>query len=208
MATCRRWTLGSGAMALAAATAALMAGCFVGSSSSSSSGSAPSSGGGVGYASSSGGGPSGQPMLVVVDTGGVFNPPQPGQGVGVFTEYQAGGHWHVSWTCDTSVTGLDCPFTIAVSVNQGTIANVTNQLSSTGSQLSQPSAVELSASTTTTTAADGVLFDTLPGATITLEVQVNGADNGAFLFFVQEHAVNGGYKGTLTDPLMLQPSTP
>src|SRR4051812_44711678 len=39
------------------------------------------------------------PMLVVVDTNQVLDA-KPGDGVGVFTEYSAGGKWRIWWTCD------------------------------------------------------------------------------------------------------------
>ncbi len=185
--------------------AALATGCFMSSSSSSGTSSGPASGGG--YASSSGAGATGQPMLVVVDTGQKLTA-DGGLGVGVFTEYQAGGHWHVWWTCDSAQTGLDCHFQVNASVAKGTLGNVESQLASQGAQLTQPSAGQISATSTTSTLTDGVLFDTAPGATITLDARLDGADNGAFLFFVQDGMVNGGYKGILSDPLMLQPSAP
>jgi hypothetical protein len=53
-----------------------------------------------------------------------------------------------------------------------------------------------------------VLFDTDPGATITLTATVGGLYNGQFLFWVQGGQVNGGYTGTVTDPLMLVGATP
>src|SRR5437868_4514680 len=43
------------------------------------------------------GSPSATPILVDVDTNGTMTA-APGQGVGVFTEYTAGGHWHIWWT--------------------------------------------------------------------------------------------------------------
>jgi hypothetical protein len=133
---------------------------------------------------------------------------QPGQGVGVFTEYKTGGHWHVWWTCDTNVTGLTCHFQVDVSVASGSVSNAGNQLTDPGDQITQPSSNEVSATTVTTTATDGITFDTTPGAIITLDAKIDGSDNGAFLFFVQEGQVNGGYQGVLDDPLMLEPSTP
>lgn len=191
--------------AAAAAMAALLAGCFVGSSSSNSSGSSgsgPASGGGSG-----GGASSGQPLLVVVDTGQTLTA-EGGLGVGVFTEYRAGGHWHVWWACDTGVTQLPCQFRVDASVATGTISSVTSELTSTTAPIAQTSPSEITATTSTTTGVDGVRFDTTPGATITLDAQINGAENGAFLFFVQAGTVNGGYKGAISDPLMLQPSSP
>ena len=64
--------------------------------------------------------------------------------------------------------------------------------------------------TTTTTAVDGVTFDTvLPAGTtpvITLDAKLNGVEDPTYLFFVQNGQINGNYTGQLTDPLMLEPS--
>ena len=54
------------------------------------------------------------PILVDVDTDKTMTA-APGEGVGVFTEYAAGGHWRVSWTCDTKVNPqgpLTCDFLV------------------------------------------------------------------------------------------------
>jgi hypothetical protein len=209
----------SGALALASALAAFgMAGCFGDTSSSSSGfGNAPIY---FDAGSSSSGAASGQPLLAVVDTGQTLSAPA-GQGVGVFIEYQTGGHWHLSWTCDTELTGRDCPFGIAVALASsgsgpavdggaavGAIANVSDELMSTDAAWSMPASAELAVSSTTSTALDGIGFDTFPGATITLTVTLSGVENGSFFFFVQDGKVNGGYKGTISDPLMLVPSAP
>jgi hypothetical protein len=207
------WASGSVRGGFAAlALAALGTGCFS-STSGSSSGSAGGSGG-VSYGgSSSGAGAPAQPLLVVVDTGQTLTA-QGGQGVGVFTEYQQGGHWHVWWTCDTALTQLDCQFQVTVSGGSGgasgasPLTAVAAQFASAGAQYSQPSVAEIVATSTTSLGVDGLDFDATPGGTITLEAQVNGTGNGSFLFFVQDGQVNGGYKGAISDPLMLQPSAP
>ena len=41
-----------------------------------------------------------------------------------------------------------------------------------------------------------------------LDAKLDGVGDPAYLFFVQDGSVNGGYSGMLTDPLMLEPSTP
>jgi hypothetical protein len=139
-------------------------------------------------------------MLVLVDPDRTMNAAG-GEGVGVFTEYQTGGHWRVWWTCDTNKTNQACHFDIAVSVASGSITNLQPD------RFVQTSPQKLEAVTTTTTARDGVEFDTAAGATITLAAQIDGQWDGSFLFFVQDGKINGGY-GTVTDPLMLQPLTP
>jgi hypothetical protein len=178
-----------------------------------------SGGGGVAYgggSSSSGGstttsGGNTQPMLVDVDPNRTMSA-NPGDGVGVFTEYQSGGHWHVWWTCDTNKTSESCPFDVTVSVSTGTIANVAGQTVQTGATFNQGSQTRVEAITTTTTGIDGITFDTVvPSGTtpiITLDAKLGGVEDPSFLFFVQDGQINGNYTGSLTDPLMLEPSTP
>jgi len=150
--------------------------------------------------------PSAQPLLADVDTGQTMKA-QPGEGVGFFTEYSAGGHWHVWWTCDTNQTGGSCPMKIDVSVASGTISNVTPDTAADTSAISM-SSQKIEAVTTTTTGVDGMRFDTAPGAIITLGASVNGCYDGSFLFFVQSGKVNGGYQGVLTNPIQLEGSSP
>jgi hypothetical protein len=151
-------------------------------------------------------------MLVDVDPNRTMTA-TPGQGVGVFTEYQTGGHWHVWWTCDTSKTDLGCSFDVNVSVASGTIANLAGQTLGTSDRLAQASPQQIEATTTTTTAVNGMTFDTPLDASgdvpiITLQAKLNGQADGSFLFFVQGGKINGGYPDPVTDPLMLEPSTP
>jgi hypothetical protein len=167
----------------------------------------PGYAGGTGSSSGSGGGtPATKPMLVLVDTDRVMNA-NPGDGVGVFTEYRSGGHWRIWWTCDTNKTSQSCSFAVTAT-SSGAISNVAGMSLAAGDTVQPSSGTEASASTTTTTSVQGMTFDTAPGATITLDAQMDGQETGEILFFVQDGKINGGYMGTLTDPLMLQPSTP
>jgi hypothetical protein len=191
----------------------LLAGCAVETTaptSSSGSGTAyPGPYGGSstrGSGSSSGATASAQPMLVDVDPNRTMTA-QPGQGVGVFTEYVTGGHWHIWWTCDTNQTSFDCSFDVTVSAGGGPITNAVGEALAATDRMVQSSAGQIEVVTQTSTATSGVLFDTSPGAVITLDAKMNGQDDGAFLFFVQGGQVNGGYQGALTDPLMLEPSS-
>jgi hypothetical protein len=166
--------------------------------------SAPSYGFATGGSSSSAAAPGPQaPVVVLVDPDRTLNA-QPGQGVGVFTEYQTGGHWHVWWTCDTAANGNGepCFFQIVVSVPSGRlIPNYSRQDSS----FSQPTPQSITSTTTTTTAIDQVYFDAAPGQAIQLDARLNSIRDGRFLFFVQNSLVNGGYTGMLSDPLILSP---
>jgi hypothetical protein len=188
-------------LAFIAATG-FMAGCLVDSTPA---GSSSSSGGYVTPPSASGSssGPA-QPLVVDVDANQTLQA-TPGQGIGVYVEYETGGHWNVSWTCDTSLTSLSCNFVVDASVTAGTLVNSTGDDLEANDMLTQESTQHLEAATTTTTGIDGIRFDTAPGATLTVGVQLNAPVS---FFFVQDGQVNGGYKGVLTNPLMFHPSNP
>lgn len=196
----------------AAVTSTVLVGCVVDNTSDGGgSGGSYYAGGGSSGGSGSTGTTSGQPMLVDVDPNRTMTA-TPGQGVGVFVEYQTGGHWNVWWTCDTSLSNLSCSYDITVSVSTGTIANPASQAFESSDSLLQNSSVSIEALTTTTTQTDGMTFDTVvPDGTtpvITLTAYLDGQASGSFLYFVQNGAINGNYSGTLTDPLMLEPSSP
>jgi hypothetical protein len=188
-----------GSIIAAAGVVGLLAGCVADSSSSS---------GGVGgsgpYGASSSGGGTTQLILVRVDTDATLVT-TPGNGIGVYIEYQSGGHWRVSWTCDTALTNLSCNFVVDASVATGTIASPTPDGFLSGDSLTQPSSRRVEAVTTTTGDEDAMLFDTTPGAVITVSVSLNAPVS---FFFVQDNQGNGGYKGTLTNPLLFEPTSP
>ena len=209
------WAVGRSCLLGAGIASIWLVGCGVDATSESGGGGGygyASSSGGSGTTSSSSGGTNRQPMLVDVDPNQTLSA-SPGDGVGVFTEYKTGGHWHVWWTCDTNMTALSCAFDVKVSVTTGSIASAAAQLGDRGDALTQADAQDIEATANTTTGTDGITFDTVvpTGTTpvITLTATINGTADPEFLFFVQKGEVNGGFPASrLTDPLMLEPSTP
>ena len=63
-----------------------------------------------------GGAPNG--VTAVVDTNRSLSATA-GQGVGVFVEYDSGGHWDITWTCDTALSKESCDFSLAFTVVGG-----------------------------------------------------------------------------------------
>jgi hypothetical protein len=149
-------------------------------------------------------------MLVEVDSNQTMNA-QPGEGVGVFVEYNTGGHWHVWWTCDTNQTSQGCDFSVSLAAATGNISNV-DATELAGGLYSAPTPSRLEARSSTTTDVKGFRFDTDAGAVITLEATLASTagdiKDGSFLFFVQDGKVNGGFAGKLTNPLRLQGNVP
>lgn len=147
--------------------------------------------------------------VATVDTGVMLTVP-PGTGVGVFVEYAAGGHWHLWWTCDTTLSGLSCTFDVVATIPTGTITNVTGDRLESDDSLTTPSSTEVALLTNTTTGVDGVFFDTAPGATITVVQRIGNTQDGAFFYWSQMGTIEGGpaTKVAVDDPLSFVPSSP
>ncbi|NOU29881.1 MAG: hypothetical protein HOO96_18405 [Polyangiaceae bacterium] len=141
------------------------------------------------------------PILARLDADKTMNA-KGGDGVGVFVEYQSGGHWHVWWTCDTSLTGQACTFTHQIT--GGPFRNIKSEGAGRDANDS------IATTSTVTSGVADMFFDTDAGATITIQSTVAGADNadGRYFFFVQEGKVNGGFAGRLSNPLQFQPTSP
>jgi hypothetical protein len=187
-----------------------IAGCYGGTPTSSSSG---GSGEYVGGYATEDAGPAATPvMLAFVDTGRTLTV-TPGQGVGVFVTYQAGGTWLIQWTCDTTITNESCDFAINVGVAVGppSLALLPNTVGSGETvQLvaADPTEPAIQIMATTSAQQEQVSFTTSPGATINVGVQLGGLPSSQYFFFVQNGQVNGGYTGSLSDPLEFQPTSP
>jgi len=172
---------------------------------------------GVGYGSAGGGypqgddggAPSAHPILAPIDTNQTMSA-QPGQGVGVFTEYDSGGLWHIWWTCDSAVdySNPPCAFDVKVTAQTGAITAVSADSFGAGDGYTQTAAASVEATSTVSTGLEGIHFQTAPGATITLDATVGGLHDGRFLFFVEGGKVDDGFTGTVTDPIMLVGATP
>jgi hypothetical protein len=145
-------------------------------------------------------------MLVEVDTDQTMTAVG-GDGVGVFIEYAKGGHWHVWWTCDTTRTQQSCEFSVSAAATSGNISNL-DSAELAGGFTTSPTASRVDAKSTTTSQVHGMRFDTDAGAIVTIDAAVGGLKDGAFLFFVQDGKVNGGFAGRLTNPLQVQGKTP
>ena len=147
------------------------------------------------------------PMVVSVDTNQTMNA-KGGEGVGVFVEYRAGGHWHVWLTCDTSVSGQDCSFKLSAGAASGSLRNLLPTSAGTAQVDVSNIGGAIAVSSRITTEVAGIDFDSDPGARVTIDASVSGLHTGDFFFFVQDGTVNGGFAGKFTNPLAFEPSQP
>jgi hypothetical protein len=147
-----------------------------------------------------------QPLTVVVDTNQTMTA-QGGQGVGVFVQYAAGGHWHVFWACDTQLSGLPCDYKLTITGTS--IANAKPSQFEQTDALDSATTDQLVATTHVTTGIDAVDFDATPGADMKIDLTMSGLRSGEFFFFVENGQVNGNFPSDkLSDPLIFEPSTP
>lgn len=143
------------------------------------------------------------PVLVEIDTNAKLEA-DPGEGVGVFAEYASGGKWHLFWACDTNQTKKECDYQVRVQSAAGKVSNVVDEagkpIATTGG--------DIVLRRTIGTRNDGIRFDGPPGGVVTVEVTLDGRADNVLFFFVQDGKLNGGYEGTLTNPIKLQGKTP
>jgi hypothetical protein len=141
---------------------------------------------------------------VVVDTGATMSA-APGTGVGMFVQYDEGGHWTVFTTCDTERSGLDCEFDILVTTvyPSDRIANVDGFELSSGDTFTQ-SADSVNLVTLTNFGMNGMFFDTDPGAEIEIDVLIDGVPQPQYVYAVSNGRL---VEGVETNPVDFIPDT-
>jgi hypothetical protein len=145
-----------------------------------------------------------QPMKVAIDPD-VKLTAAPGDGVGVFVEYGSGGHWHIWTTCDTSHSSSVCSFDIFASTIDGSAIDFTGQDLEGYDFTSKNTdgSVEFYAETSSDT--DAVDLTTTPGATLQLEVRLDGNSAPAYVDWFGAGVL---HKGAPTNPVLFVPKTP
>jgi hypothetical protein len=142
---------------------------------------------------------------VVVDPGAQMSA-SPGEGVGLFVQYQGDGRWDLFTTCDTAVTGAACNFDVVISADPGVYFSgiVGTDLGPSGS-VSLQSDGSIRLVTDTDFATDGVSFDADAGATIEVDVLLDGVAQPQFIFAVSNGVLLQGMPG---NPVDFTPAAP
>lgn len=145
-------------------------------------------------------------QLVAIDADATLEA-SPGKGVGVFVEYATGGHWNVLTTCDSNTPvnqGIPCGFDIFATVLDG--GSIDNPK---GRELAGKDGIEIQADgtvhlyTENTLSLSGISFDTAPGATVELEVYLDGVADPHFIYWVGREIL---HRGAPSNPIDFQPS--
>lgn len=126
-----------------------------------------------------------------------------GSGVGVFVEYQSGGHWRIYVGCDTEKSGLDCNFdVIAQPVGASPITSVTPEGLERDDSLTLVGSDVVELVTRTDLDFDGFSLDTEPGAVLSVDAYLDGSCTN-YVYWVGDGAV---HDGAPSSPIELEPS--
>ena len=110
----------------------------------------------------------------------------PGVSVGYYVTCEAGGQWHVRWTCDSYASGFGCAFDGQVTATaDSTLTNLQPyQLErSDDVWMVDEAGTAIGYSALASTAVDGFDFEAPAGAKVTFDLLVDGYRYWQFVFF-------------------------
>ncbi|WP_438028381.1 hypothetical protein [Sorangium sp. So ce233] len=149
--------------------------------------------------------PTNNPMRVSIDTDALLSS-EPGEGVGIFVEYAAGGTWTLWTTCDTNQSQVACSFDLYASVD-------------TSSELFDIEGIDIEKTDATRLVDEGVAyfhaetgsdidamaFTTTEGAVVRLEAYLDGAQEPRYVYWFGDGIL---HEGAPTNPLDFEPTVP
>ncbi len=127
-----------------------------------------------------------------------------GVGAGAFVEYEAGGTYHITTSCDSD-NGSDCLWDIVVQPLEGTIVSAAPLDLEGDDSLSFGPDDQLRLVTRTGRDFDGFMVQTEPGASVSVDVLLDNACGNRYLFWVGDGAL---HRGAPSNPIALIPSAP
>jgi hypothetical protein len=147
-----------------------------------------------------------EPMLVNIDSDVALDA-KPGDGVGVFVEYYAGGTYRIWTTCDTNFSGATCPFDIFTSVDTSSsiIAITEENLEKFDSITVQQTQGTVDLHFETDSDYDAIEIDVTPGAILRVEALIDGTSDPRFVYWFGNGVL---HEGAPTSPVDLSPSKP
>jgi hypothetical protein len=144
--------------------------------------------------------------LVGIDTDQTLDA-VPGEGVGLFVEYAAGGSWRLWTTCDTNYSNVACKFDAFVSVDKSSeIISVEEGDLEGYDEVAVLDSGEVHFHGETASDIDDMLVTTTPGAILRLEMTLDGVANERYVFWIGDGGVL--HEGAPTNPVDFQPSKP
>jgi hypothetical protein len=149
--------------------------------------------------------PTDEPKLVAIDTDAVVSA-EPGEGVGLFVEYEAGGTWRLSTTCDTNYSDVACLFDVFASVDTSSeLLEITDDDLEGHDETGVIALGVVGLHAETTSDVDSVSFTTTPGAFVRTEMYLDGVSQPRFVYWFGDGVL---HTGAPTNPLDFEPTEP
>jgi hypothetical protein len=136
----------------------------------------------------------------------------PGEGVGVFVEYDTGGFWDVSTTCDTQTSEMACEWDVYLSTLNGDPPQVDTLFGMAEDDTVETTADGVVLRTVTDFELEGAVVLTEPGAILRVEVALDAAYADAdpnpeqWVYWVGADGV--ARWGAPSNPVDLEPTLP
>lgn len=142
---------------------------------------------------------------VVVDTGASMAV-DPGAGIGVFVQYDQGGHWTIFTTCDTDYSATSCDFDMLVYPTDARtlLDNVEGFDLDASDSFTLGNDGSINLVTQTAFGMNGMMFDADPGAEIEIDILIDGVAQPEFVYTVSYGRL---VDGVSTNPVDFLPAT-
>jgi hypothetical protein len=145
-----------------------------------------------------------QPMLVSIDPGAALES-KPGEGVGIYVEYAAGGKWRIWTSCDANTSKAICIFDLYADVaSSATLSDIAGEGIEGADEVAlQDGAAYFHAETASDV--EAMTFTTTPGAIVRLTAYLDNNAATRFVYWVGNGVL---HEGAPTDPVDFQPTSP
>ena len=145
------------------------------------------------------------PTLFSIDTDQTLQA-EPGEGVGLFVEYAAGGTWRLWTTCDTNYSNVGCKFDVFASVDTSSEMSSVEGIDFEGFdavEMLEEGVAHFHAETASDI--DVLQITTTPGAILRVELDLDGSSGARFIYWVGDGVV---HEGAPISPVDLEPTAP
>lgn len=130
----------------------------------------------------------------------------PGEGVGVFVEYQGDGRWSFFTTCDTAQSDYECYFDIVVApIRRDSLLGVLPDGLERDDSLELIGQNSVQFLSWTSTDTDGFLVDSEPGMALQIDLLLDGECANPYLYWFGDGAI---HRGAPSNPFELEPLEP
>jgi len=129
----------------------------------------------------------------------------PGEGVGIFVEYRAGGQWHIWTTCDTFTSKAVCSFDIFAGTRPELLRSYATDQAEGYDEVKDLGNGEIELLADTDSDTDGLIVMTEPGAPLDLEVYLDGNSAAPFVYWVSDDVIR---TGAPDNPVEFVPASP